>query len=218
MSKLSHLLRFRATRFSPWRREGATHEVHAPLRGLDRVLPFLPKPQPQLAHRGHAAASSTRGRARPGMPGMAMGAARLDGEQVVATEAEGAASNEAAAGMDGGASVTSVARVHAEESAAGNAESGVYVLEHARSGEPTKGKTMIPILEQVTLVVYGWKSVEPGTLSWVFPSVGAAVAAARAMKNAVRWAIVAGRREAASEDEGLEEARAHGAVLIEQAG
>lgn len=136
----------------------------------------------------------------------------------MATAAEAPASNEAAAGTDGDASVTGVVRVDAKESAAGNAESGVYVLEHARSGEPTKGKTMIPILEQVTLVVYGWKSVEPGTLSWVFPSVGAAVAAARAMKNAVRWAIVAGRREAATEDEGLEDARAHGAVLIEQAG
>ena len=53
---------------------------------------------------------------------------------------------------------------------------------------------MNPLLEHVTLVVYGWQNVEPGTLSWVFPSVGAAVAAARAMKNAVRWAIVAGRR------------------------
>ena len=86
---------------------------------------------------------------------------------------------------------------------------------------------MNPLLDQVTLVVYGWKSVEPGTLSWVFPSVGAAVAAARAMKNAVRWAIVAGRREndtedaeaaSAERDVALDEARANGSVLIEQAG
>ncbi len=86
---------------------------------------------------------------------------------------------------------------------------------------------MNPLLEQVTLVVYGWKSVEPGTLSWVFPSVGAAVAAARAMTNAVRWAIVAGKRDNAVSDEdlapvdmneALDEARAQGAVLIEQAG
>jgi hypothetical protein len=75
---------------------------------------------------------------------------------------------------------------------------------------------MNPLLEQVTLVVYGWHNVEPGTLAWVFPSVGAAVAAARAMKNAVRWAIVAGKREA--NDDALEEARAHGAVLVEEAG
>ncbi len=81
---------------------------------------------------------------------------------------------------------------------------------------------MNPLLDQVTLVVYGWKSVEPGTLSWVFPSVGAAVAAARAMKNAVRWAIVAGKREndaeSEAQDEALDEARANGSVLIEQAG
>jgi hypothetical protein len=79
----------------------------------------------------------------------------------------------------------------------------------------TQGKKMNPLLEQVTLVVYGWHNVEPGTLSWVFPSVGAAVAAARAMKNAVRWAIVAGRRREASDDD-LDDARAHGAVLIEE--
>ena len=85
---------------------------------------------------------------------------------------------------------------------------------------------MNPLLEQVTLVVYGWQNVEPGTLSWVFPSVGAAVAAARAMKNAVRWAIVAGRREndadqvddGEAQNDALDEARANGAVLIEQAG
>ena len=76
--------------------------------------------------------------------------------------------------------------------------SGVYIVErearesrrprtaaHERAHERAK-KAMNPLLEQVTLVVYGWKSVEPGTLSWVFPSVGAAVAAARAMKNAVK--------------------------------
>ncbi|HEY2513728.1 MAG TPA: hypothetical protein VGI39_22830 [Polyangiaceae bacterium] len=113
--------------------------------------------------------------------------------------------------------------------------SGVYVVERGeRAGRApetahpqTKArKTMNPLLDHVTLVVYGWKNVEPGTLSWVFPSVGAAVAAARAMKNAVRWAIVAGRRgeeanDAEENDETedpLAEARAKGAVLIEQAG
>ena len=74
----------------------------------------------------------------------------------------------------------------------------------------------VPLVREVTLFVHGWHNVEPGTLSWVFPSVTAAVAAARAMKNAVRWAIVAGRREASDDD--LVDARAHGAVLIEQAG
>ena len=115
--------------------------------------------------------------------------------------------------------------------------SGVYIVERetarrhpsrvANVHKKTR-KAMNPLLEQVTLVVYGWQNVEPGTLSWVFPSVGAAVAAARAMKNAVRWAIVAGRRgndvDADAIDDGvaqqaaLDEARASGAVLVEQAG
>lgn len=66
---------------------------------------------------------------------------------------------------------------------------------------------------QVTLIVYGWHSVEPGTLAWVFPSLAAAMIAARAMKNAVRWAIVAGRRDAHDVD--VEQARASGLVLAE---
>ncbi len=65
----------------------------------------------------------------------------------------------------------------------------------------------------VTLVVYGWQSVEPGTLSWAFPSFGAALAAARTMKNAVRWAIVAGTP---GDDVDVDVERAHGAVLAEQ--
>jgi hypothetical protein len=83
---------------------------------------------------------------------------------------------------------------------------------------------MNPLLQHVTLVVYGWQNVEPGTLSWVFPSVGAAVAAARAMKNAVRWAIVAGKRETPQPEDleetkvQLDELRANGTVLMEQAG
>jgi hypothetical protein len=109
------------------------------------------------------------------------------------------------------------------QEAQGEGSSGVYVVERrAESAQEKARKAMNPLLDHVTLVVYGWKSVEPGTLSWVFPSVGAAVAAARAMKNAVRWAIIAGRRENdgddGAEDSALDEARANGAVLIEQAG
>src|SRR5262245_57950742 len=67
--------------------------------------------------------------------------------------------------------------------------SGVYIVERQDDARPhndaRRTKKMNPLLEQVTLVVYGWHNVEPGTLSWVFPSVSAAVAAARAMKNAV---------------------------------
>jgi hypothetical protein len=66
----------------------------------------------------------------------------------------------------------------------------------------------------VTLIVYGWKMVEPGTLWWVFPSVAAALAAARAMTNAVKWAIVQGPPKGAIVDIG--KARAAGSVLVEQ--
>jgi hypothetical protein len=76
--------------------------------------------------------------------------------------------------------------------------------------------------QQVTLVVYGWHSVEPGTLAWVFPSLRAALKAVVAMRNAVRWAIVTGKNVVATTAnapahwlETLEELRARGAVLIE---
>ena len=65
----------------------------------------------------------------------------------------------------------------------------------------------------VTLIVYGWTAAEPGTLWWAFPSVTAALLAARAMKNAVRWAIVKGPPRGAID---IAKARASGAVLIEQ--
>jgi hypothetical protein len=48
--------------------------------------------------------------------------------------------------------------------------------------------------EAVTLVIYGWHESEPGTLAWVFPSISAALRAVRAMRNAMRWLIVSGRR------------------------
>ena len=49
---------------------------------------------------------------------------------------------------------------------------------------------LLPLLKRVTLIVYGWQNVEPGTLSWVFPSVGAAVAATTSRmlaKSSARW-------------------------------
>ncbi len=52
----------------------------------------------------------------------------------------------------------------------------------------------VPAVEAVTLVIYGWHDSEPGTLAWVFPSVRSALRAVRAMRNAVRWLIVRGRR------------------------
>jgi|GEM_PF-1550282 len=63
----------------------------------------------------------------------------------------------------------------------------------------------------VTLFVYGWHNVEPGPLSWVFPSLRAALDAVRTMRNAVEWCIVSG-----SEWSSIDAARAKGAVLVEQ--
>jgi hypothetical protein len=65
----------------------------------------------------------------------------------------------------------------------------------------------------VTLVVYGWRGNQPGTLSWVFPSVGAAMRAVRALKNAASWLIVPGQRDPSRLD--LDEAKRHALVLAE---
>jgi len=59
-------------------------------------------------------------------------------------------------------------------------ESSTYPVAHREIGE-------------VTLVVYGWHNVQPGTLSWVFPSFDAAMKAASALRNATQWAIMGGR-------------------------
>src|SRR5580704_11955432 len=66
----------------------------------------------------------------------------------------------------------------------------------------------------VTLIVYGWKVVEPGTLWWVFPSLTAALAAAHVMTNAVKWAIVRGAAKEGTLD--VAKARSDGYVLIER--
>ena len=63
----------------------------------------------------------------------------------------------------------------------------------------------------VTLFVYGWENVEPGPLSWVFPSLRAALEAVRTMRNAVEWTICSG-----TEWTDIDAARAKGAVLVEQ--
>ena len=89
-------------------------------------------------------------------------------------------------------------------------ESGTYLANDVakQARESARAKR---VADQVTLIVYGWQNVEPGTLSWVFPSYDAALGAATAMRNAVRWAIVAGKRWST-----LDEARASGTVLAEQ--
>jgi hypothetical protein len=67
----------------------------------------------------------------------------------------------------------------------------------------------------VTLVVYGWLDSEPGTLAWVFPSLRAALRAVRAMRNAVGWVVVEGRRAFEGEVD-LYSLRTDGSVLVEQ--
>jgi hypothetical protein len=69
-------------------------------------------------------------------------------------------------------------------------------------------------IEQVTLIVYGWHNVQPGPMSWVFTSAGDAMGAAKAMRNAVSWAIVRGSIAFAQ----LDEARARGDVMLEHGG
>lgn len=64
---------------------------------------------------------------------------------------------------------------------------------------------------EVTLFVHGWYNVEPGLLSWTFPSLRAALDAVRRMKNAIGWCVVSGTGWT-----DLETARASGAVLVEQ--
>jgi hypothetical protein len=66
----------------------------------------------------------------------------------------------------------------------------------------------------VTLVIYGWHESEPGTLAWVFPSVHAALSAVRAMRNAVRWLIIEGKRGYDGEVD-VDALRRAGGILIE---
>jgi hypothetical protein len=70
--------------------------------------------------------------------------------------------------------------------------------------------------DAVTLVVYGWIDSQPGTLAWVFPSVRAALRAVRALRNAVGWIVVEGRR-AFDADIDVDTLRRAGRVLIEHA-
>lgn len=86
-------------------------------------------------------------------------------------------------------------------------ESDVYVV---RRSSPDYSAEAAAAAEVVTLFVYGWENVEPGPLSWAFPSLRAALDAVRAMRNAVEWCIVSGIEAS------IDAARAKGAVLVEQ--
>jgi hypothetical protein len=97
-------------------------------------------------------------------------------------------------------------------------ESGVFVtsaraidLPGYASSPAGPAKVDTRAIEEVTLIVYGWENVQPGTLSWVFPSLRSALAAVRAMRNAVRWAVLDG----VEADEDVESARESGRVLVE---
>ena len=68
----------------------------------------------------------------------------------------------------------------------------------------------------VTLVVYGWTESEPGTLSWVFPSLRAALHAVRVMRNAVGWLVIEGKRFYGGEIDVLA-IRRSGGVLVDHA-
>jgi hypothetical protein len=63
----------------------------------------------------------------------------------------------------------------------------------------------------VTLFVFGWHHVEPGPLSWPFPSLRAALDAVQTMRNAAQWCICSGESWSS-----MEAARGAGAVLVEQ--
>ena len=103
-------------------------------------------------------------------------------------------------------------------------ESGIYSNAALRLGsgvndgaEATPSAPIAQALQEVTLIVYGWTAVEPGTLAWVFPTVRAALGAARAMRNAVGWAILSGdQKSAAAVRFDIIAARERGDVLVEQ--
>lgn len=83
-------------------------------------------------------------------------------------------------------------------------DSDVFVYERARDAKPA-------VKRAVTLFVYGWENVEPGMLSWSFPSLRAALDAVQRMRNAIGWCVVEGTGWV-----DLDSARAHGAILVEQ--
>jgi hypothetical protein len=89
----------------------------------------------------------------------------------------------------------------------------------ARLKQLTSRMTRAPKVEAVTLVIYGWHDSEPGTLAWVFPSVRSALRAVRAMRNAVRWLIVRGRRAfdpASPESVDIDGLRRAGLIIAER--
>lgn len=77
--------------------------------------------------------------------------------------------------------------------------------------DPSAAAAATRAAREVTLFVHGWHNVEPGLLSWTFPSLRAALDAVQRMKNAIGWCVVSGTGWS-----DLDSARANGAVLVEQ--
>lgn len=77
--------------------------------------------------------------------------------------------------------------------------------------DAAQGAASARVAREVTLFVHGWHQVEPGLLSWTFPSLRAALDAVQRMKNAIGWCVVSGTGWS-----DLDSARASGAVLVEQ--
>jgi hypothetical protein len=93
-------------------------------------------------------------------------------------------------------------------------DSGIQLASPIAPSIVTHTETPAIELDPVTLVVYEWHNVQPGVLAWVFPSLNAAVAAARTMKNAMKWAILRGQRTVKATVD-VEAERARGVVLLE---
>ncbi|MEO8878569.1 MAG: hypothetical protein ABI461_23470, partial [Polyangiaceae bacterium] len=96
-------------------------------------------------------------------------------------------------------------------------ESGVFVTSPAIDvmalDVPASVDTRV--VEEVTLIVYGWENVQPGTLSWVFPSLRSALTAVRTMRNAIRWAVLYGVVSDHDGGRDIDRARENGLVLVE---
>jgi hypothetical protein len=90
-------------------------------------------------------------------------------------------------------------------------DSDVFVCRRSSPELGPEAGAVAAAAEAVTLFVYGWENVEPGPLSWAFPSLRTALDAVKTMRNAIEWCIVSGH-----EWPSIEDAREQGAVLIEQ--
>jgi hypothetical protein len=94
-------------------------------------------------------------------------------------------------------------------------DSDVFVCSKPEPTDPTlvaqNDAVAARAAREVTLFVHGWHNVEPGLLSWTFPSLRSALDSVQRMKNAIGWCVVSGTGWT-----DLDTARASGAILVEQ--